>query len=588
MDELKSKCNALARRLSMLADLPENPWMPTFDMTPEMIKDIEAGLERGFRESLPLGHVPAWAAPLKADVLVDWHDALAEDDPEALAQNLSDGDYAACYLRRKEPAPALSGPGLAEDPLFLKRLESMAQLLTQMVESGECVVRVRPEWFWFHGDRIWANWDLLDKNRVSPDTGFIQSYETGWMHPGLRKREIPKGFSLETAASHSFAYLILFTLTRMPPARTLSDFAVQVDRFRAYNPELSPLLRPFFRKWLLGKQQEGTPLDCWLDLDRRLSDIRKRRRLFLEGTVEIGGDSAFGRNKRKNDNEDILLFLDGLSSDRTLAGVADGVSTASIGSGWAASATIKKAFQFHESAWGRAIGDLPAPYLSPDDWETGARAFLNDVFTTVHQAVTSEINQFAAMAGGDAPPSGSTMSSTLALVLCAGNQVMAAHWGDSRVYLVAEDGLVRLTEDHNRQLQTLAQGRGAGKPFKTDPEKDGHLIRAVGACRWSDDAKRYDALSLDQQPVAVNTAAMKDGEGLIVCSDGLLSGLSGADEEEKEVRIGSIFQQYKHKGPREVARRLVRAADEDQGDDNISVVAAIFRAFAGKEKKDHG
>ena len=37
MDELKSKCNALARRLSMLANLPENPWIPRIDMRGEKI-----------------------------------------------------------------------------------------------------------------------------------------------------------------------------------------------------------------------------------------------------------------------------------------------------------------------------------------------------------------------------------------------------------------------------------------------------------------------------------------------------------------------------------------------------------------------
>jgi serine/threonine protein phosphatase PrpC len=590
----QKKCKEFLRRLQTFENLSENPWIDSPAVPDDLWDRIAHAMELSFQKEIPIGKVPEWAETLRADYLIDWSGLGGRDDPELFHQVVTGMDFYEKYFELDSKDRVSWIEQVPWDDHFSGQLEGIARLLTCHMESGAYILRIRPEWFLLHEGRIWPRWDLLEKHKTSPSDRMISGFEVGWMHPALRKRQIPAGFPMENAVTHSFAYLILAALTRLPPSRTAKDFHVQLDRFRAYAPELSPLFRTFFRKWLGEDDNPATsrtPAECWEDWKEAIAAVRTRGKIPIrKGVWEITGDSVFGRNKRKNENEDAVLMMDGPSNGIYLAGVADGVSTANIGNGWLASSAIKREFQMNAPEWLRNLADFSKMKKLENgfqDWPALAAAFLNRFFEAVHRSAVSETNKLADSASRDAISSPIPMSSTLVLALAADNRITVGHWGDSRAYLVAAEGIVRLTEDHNQQLHRLIRRPNPNTPFSIGESKsDAKLIRTVGACRPSEKGDRlFSPVPMAEQPVAMNQIVLDDGEGILLCSDGLVDGFSGSTETEKEDKIFAILKELGEENSRRILLRLVRAADDDRGSDNISAVYMRFRQSEDAEEK---
>ena len=130
-----------------------------------------------------------------------------------------------------------------------------------------------------------------------------------------------------------------------------------------------------------------------------------------------------------------------------------------------------------------------------------------------------------------------------------------ANIGDSRAYLWRGGTLRQITSDHswvNEQVQrgVLSSAEAASHPLKNV------ITRALGA--------------RDTLPVDLMEENLQPGDGLLLCSDGLTGMVS--DEN-----IGAILGDLSLT-PEEACRRLVEAANENGGEDNITVV--LVRATA--------
>ncbi len=140
------------------------------------------------------------------------------------------------------------------------------------------------------------------------------------------------------------------------------------------------------------------------------------------------------------------------------------------------------------------------------------------------------------------------MGTTLVLAVVSGVTAHLAHVGDSRAYLLRQDRLHRLTEDHSYATE-LVRG-GLLDPMRASAHPLGHTItRAIG-------------MPGDVQP-DVRQITLAHGDRLLLCSDGLTKML--ADERVEAILGGG--------DPGTACRALVDAANEAGGDDNVSVVA---------------
>jgi PPM family protein phosphatase len=146
-------------------------------------------------------------------------------------------------------------------------------------------------------------------------------------------------------------------------------------------------------------------------------------------------------------------------------------------------------------------------------------------------------------------PATAGMGSTVTAALVDGDRVVLGHVGDSRAYLLRDGSLQQLSHDHSLVAELERAGRLTREEAAVHPQRS-VITRALGA-----------GPELD---VDTSVVQLRDGDVVLLCSDGL-SGLIG------DLAISNLIEGGGQLS--DAVRRLVRAANDAGGDDNVTAVA---------------
>lgn len=151
-------------------------------------------------------------------------------------------------------------------------------------------------------------------------------------------------------------------------------------------------------------------------------------------------------------------------------------------------------------------------------------------------------------ASGDAALAG--MGTTLTAGTLVEDTFVIGHVGDSRAYLARDGELVRVTADHSLVAELVRAGELTEEEAETDPRRS-MITRALGV---------DPDVEVDVYPVELHPR-----DRLLVCSDGLTVMLG-------EDQIATLLAE--EPDPQAAAARLVAAANDAGGADNVTVVVA--------------
>jgi len=186
-------------------------------------------------------------------------------------------------------------------------------------------------------------------------------------------------------------------------------------------------------------------------------------------------------------------------------------------------------------------------YVYDEEFNGDPQATLISALQSAHETIQRyavEHPQFSGMG---------TTGTALAIV---GEQLYFAHIGDSRLYLVRGKTITRLTRDHSYVGRLVESGIVRSEDAESHPQR--HILTAALG------SGRDVTPDVPDQPMA-----LQDSDLLILCTDGLWSVVP-------EQEISRIVQSN---GPAEACRKLVEAALERGGPDNVTVI--ILRVSAG-------
>lgn len=164
------------------------------------------------------------------------------------------------------------------------------------------------------------------------------------------------------------------------------------------------------------------------------------------------------------------------------------------------------------------------------------------------------------LAQGDSSRSG--MGTTLTAALVRGEEISFGHVGDSRAYVLRAGKLKQITDDHSLVEELRRQGRLTRDQAAEHPQRS-VITRALGP--------------EPQVEVDTMTFRARPGDVFLLCSDGLTTMLSDDDLLAILKREGSLER---------AARRLVKAANDRGGKDNITVV--LFRLEGSERPAEEG
>jgi PPM family protein phosphatase len=143
----------------------------------------------------------------------------------------------------------------------------------------------------------------------------------------------------------------------------------------------------------------------------------------------------------------------------------------------------------------------------------------------------------------------SGMGTTITVALVEDSAVAFGHVGDSRAYLIREDEIEQLTDDHSLVAELVRSGKISPEEAETHPQRS-VITRALG----TDPDVDVDAFSVPAHP----------GDLFMICSDGLTSMIG--DETILEVL------RRRRDDLDAAAKELVENANRKGGEDNITVV----------------
>lgn len=273
----------------------------------------------------------------------------------------------------------------------------------------------------------------------------------------------------------------------------------------------------------------------------------------MAGRASIVGAAATHVGKVRDHNEDahfldvdlgMFLVCDGMGG-HAAGEVASALAIGAIRKEWASSALSGVA-----EAWLEA-GTPESKKKLIDALRAGV--------VTAHEVILAE-------AGRDASKSG--MGTTLVGAMMVGGELVFAHAGDSRAYLVRDGISMQLTEDHTLLARLIAAG------IDVDVSGEGSRFRSM----------LTNALGIgDEVKVSTFVVPLADGDRFLLCSDGV-------SEYVRENEIGDVLT--KSPSPARGAQKLIDLALERGGGDNATaVVVRVLEAGetplpAEQRKKD--
>lgn len=169
----------------------------------------------------------------------------------------------------------------------------------------------------------------------------------------------------------------------------------------------------------------------------------------------------------------------------------------------------------------------------------------NPVQDSMKTAINKANNKILEMASSDLGKRG--MGTTFSAMVIYQMKGYLAHVGDSRIYLVREDKIRKLTKDHTFVERMVEEGRITEEEARNHPQKN-ILYMSLGA---------RSSFEPDIGP----SFDVKEGDIFTMCSDGLNIMIS--DNVIKE-----YSQSY---GPEDASRKLVDLANAEGGLDNVTV-----------------
>lgn len=179
--------------------------------------------------------------------------------------------------------------------------------------------------------------------------------------------------------------------------------------------------------------------------------------------------------------------------------------------------------------------------VSPD-------ASLASLVDSIDDVVDSVNGQLVAMGAG--LPGGGIVGSTLVVMVACGDFAVCLWAGDSRLYRLRQGTLSLLSEDHSLYSQLRMEG------MADESSASNVITRAVGAS---------DMLCLD-----MDIFVLQPHDRYMLCSDGLYN----------ELDDNTLYRLLNDGSAYEAAHRLVSAARDNGGHDNITAVVADY-GFAG-------
>ncbi len=345
----------------------------------------------------------------------------------------------------------------------------------------------------------------------------------------------------------------------VPPASVYTRYgpAIPARNFRpAFAPGLQSVIaratrpRPSERYDSVEALMEAFDLACRLMHRREEVAGESGPSMVVECDTHIG----VAKRRRNPTNQDSVYSARSNDGNFSLVMVADGVSTASFGSGDLASKELEKAAR---GVWEDALETYEK------DGGVDEVAVIRTILNEANEGIVDYVNEHHTPFRGS--PHEVMGSTALVAVICHGTVTLAS-LGDSRAYLQRGASMEQITIDHNLWTLSILEGVEADRALSM-PHGDA-LARCLGT--FVIENGRLEAVN--PQPDLFRFNVMEE-DTLLMTTDGLVD-FAGTNLHASEDNILSVL--LSEPSPALACLELILLANRGGGGDNIGLSVIRF------------
>lgn len=345
----------------------------------------------------------------------------------------------------------------------------------------------------------------------------------------------------------------------VPPASVYTRHAPAIPA-RNFRPGFPPGLQAVISRATRTHPEERYPdiaslRDAFIEACE-LIEMRSRVTELTAPVMRLASDTHIGVSKKRRNpvNQDSVFSAQSDDGRFALVVVADGVSTASYGSGDLAS----RALSMEASAAWEEI--LPS-YLMDEPLDDAA--IIQDILNRANRRIVDYVNaHFIPFAGSPHE----VMGSTALVAVIRDGVVTLASLGDSRVYLQRGSGIEQITIDHNLWTLSILEGMSADHALAM-PHGD-----ALARCLGTFVVQNGRLHGINPQADFFRFTVIR-GDTVVLTTDGLID-FAGANAQAAEDNVLTIL--LAEADPALACLELILLANRGGGGDNIGLAIARF------------
>lgn len=396
-------------------------------------------------------------------------------------------------------------------------------------------------------DRLYSSGQIEDEIAVTP--GFSAPELLSGM--GSRNGEAADIFSLGM-------FLYFLVAGELPPASVYTRYIPAIPA-RNFRPNFPPGLQGVISRATRPQPEDRfSSVQAMMEaFDKACEAIEERGGVQQRSpSMRLASDIHIGINKRRRSpvNQDSVFTGQSEDGRFALIVVADGVSTASYGSGDLASTALTE-----EAA--KVWEDVLPAYLM--DEEIDDVALIHTIFRQANQRIIDYVNEHYSPFQGSPHE---VMGSTALVAVIFDGLVTLGSLGDSRVYLQRDGSLEQMTIDHNLWTLSILEGLAADSALAM-PHGD-----ALARCLGTFIIEQGKLTAVDPQPDLFRFRVI-GGDTLLFTTDGLVD-FGGANLIASEDNILAVL--LAEPDPALACLELILLANRGGGGDNIGLSIARF------------
>lgn len=261
-------------------------------------------------------------------------------------------------------------------------------------------------------------------------------------------------------------------------------------------------------------------------------------KIEIEGLTDVG--------QKRDHNEDYLL----INRDLNMAIVCDGMGGHAAGE--VASKITTEVINNHILANQMIIHEFQKN--SSTENSEKVKSLLQEAIIKACSEVWYEGNQDEGKKG---------MGTTLVMMLAAGTHAFVAHVGDSRNYLVRQNEVHQVTEDHSYVNEMVKQGLMTREQAEKSPHAN-----IITRCIGQQEFVQVDILQME----------LLDGDRFLLCSDGLCGYLPDS-------HLAKIMKQ--HREIKKLPQAFIDYANKKGGKDNITAIVVQVGELENQAQVDN-